>query len=105
MRIWTVVGQWPRLAEYWRGDDARFDNRDPNIESFHLLRQALAQRLERPFGSGVGGLGGHGHSAGDRSDVDDASMTPFAHAGDHRLDATEPAEEIRLHDLAKYRQR
>ena len=76
-----------------------------DVEGLHFLRQTLAQRFKRPFGSRVGCLRGHSQTASDRSHVDDASVTPFAHARDYSLNTTESAEEIRLHNRAKHRRR
>jgi len=41
------------------------------------------------------------YSAGNRSHIDDAAMTMFAHAGYHGFDAAQPTEKIGFHGLGK----
>jgi hypothetical protein len=69
------------------------------------LGEALAQRLERPFGGGVARHGRRRIATCDRGNVDDGSAPALAHAGNHFLDAAQRAEVIGFHHLAKRRDR
>ena len=46
-----------------------------------------------------GGLGERGDAPGDRGDVDDRAAAPFAHAGQHLLQAADGAAEVHVHHV------
>ena len=81
--------------------DPRLDDGHPDVERLDLLRQRLAQRLERELGGRVASVCAHGNAAADRGHVDDASTPALAHRRQHCLNATERAEVVGLHGLPK----
>src|SRR3954447_19254349 len=67
VRRLDVLGKDGTLGDAW------FDDRDPDPEGRELLRQTLAQALERPLRRDIRTLSDGRDAPGDRSDVDDCA--------------------------------
>src|SRR5262249_7265335 len=105
VRVRTIFRWRLSFVEYWRSNDAGFDDRHTDVERLHFLCQALAQRLKGPLGSRVGCLRSQSHSTCDRGHINDAAMTTFAHAWNYCLDTAQRTEKIGFHDFPEHRHR
>ena len=75
------------------------DDGDSDPERRQLLRQALAQPLERPLRCDVRRLSDGRDAAGDGGDVDDRAAAPGAHSRQHLLQASNRAAQVDVHDV------
>ena len=94
-----LIGRVDVLGEDRAFGDPRLDDGDSDPERRQLLRQALAQPLERPLRCDVRRLSEGCDTAGDRSDVDDGARTSGAHSRQHLLQAANRAAQVDVHQL------
>ena len=88
-----------------RADEARLHQHHLNPKTRDFEPERVRQRLERVLGRVVDTAARKGQTTSHRADVDDPSLSPGAHAGQHQLRESDEAEHVGLELAADARNR